>query len=117
MLVTNKFYKSIESDLNLKKAERELWRKLCALWVYNGCKHLEYARYPELMQNKNKKISVTIGHKILAKKLSYARSDNLTPAIKSLVEKGYLTYTPGTGVKGQAKNISRLSQFDLNIPQ
>ena len=117
MLITNKFYKSIEEDTNLRKPERELWRKLCAIWIYNGCKNLELIRTPEVMLTRNKKVTVTIGHKTLAKKLSYARADYLTHSIKSLVAKGYMTYTPGTGISGQAKNISRLSRFYLNIPQ
>ena len=93
-----------------------MFRKLCSLWISNGCKNLELLRTPEAMRARNKKITVTIGHKILAKKLSYARPDYIKPTIKNLVEKGYITYIPGTGVKGQRKNISQLSIFHLNIP-
>ena len=116
-LIPTKFYKSVEEDPNLRKPERELFLKLCVLWIYNGHKNLELLRTPEAMRARNKKITVTIGHEILAKKLSYARSDNIKPTIKNLVEKGYITYIPGTGVKGQRKNISQLSVFHLHIPE
>jgi len=68
------------------------------------------------MAARGKHIRVESGHVTLARKLHYAREDAITPAIKGLVEKGYISYFPGTGVAGQQKNISQFSVFHLHIP-
>jgi hypothetical protein len=114
--IKTKFLNCIEDDSNLKRNEKALFRLLCGFWMANGFQYIDLLPYPEVMHARGLKIRVQVGHEVLARKLAYARSDILSRIIKSLVLKKYITYIPGTGIKGQSKNVSRLSVFYLNIP-
>ncbi|PPD56995.1 MAG: hypothetical protein CTY10_01240 [Methylotenera sp.] len=116
--LTTKFYNCIEKDDKLRRPEKALFKLLCGFWKANGFKHLQILHDGgfEVFAARKLKIRVQCGHKVLAKKLGYARSDAVAPSIKGLVNAGYIKHFAGTGIKGQKKNRSKFSVFHLNIP-